>query len=44
MPRMPRRTPSPAMVVALIALFIALGGSGYAAVTVTGRQIEDRSI
>jgi hypothetical protein len=38
------RRPSPALVVALIALFVALGGSGYAAVKINGSQIEDRSI
>jgi hypothetical protein len=32
------------MAVALLALFVALGGSGYAAVRVNGRSIVDRSI
>lgn len=36
--------PSPAMVVALLALFVALGGSGYAAVKVNGKNIKNRSI
>jgi hypothetical protein len=31
-------------VIALVALFVALGGSGYAAVKISGSQIEDRSI
>lgn len=43
-PRWANRRPSPALVVALIALFVALGGSGYAAVKINGSQIEDRSI
>lgn len=42
--RMPSRRPSPAMVVALIALFVALGGSGYAAISINGKDIENRSI
>lgn len=36
--------PSPAMVVALLALFVALGGSGYAAVTINGKNISKNSI
>jgi hypothetical protein len=36
--------PSPAMVVALLALFVALGGTGYAAVKVNGKNIKSRSI
>jgi hypothetical protein len=36
--------PSPAMVVALIALFVALGGSSYAALTINGKNIKNRSI
>jgi hypothetical protein len=48
-----RFLPSPAMVVALVALFMALGGSAYALVitgasirngTVTGRDIKNRSL
>ena len=35
---------SPSMAVALLALFVALGGSGYAAIRVNGRTIVDRSI
>ena len=38
------RRPSPAMAVALIALFVALGGSGYAAVKINGKNIIKRSI
>jgi hypothetical protein len=48
-----RLIPSPAMVVALVALFMALGGSAYALVitgasikngSVTGRDIKNRSL
>ena len=39
-----RWRPSPAMVVALIALFVALGGSVYAASKIDGRTIEKRSL
>jgi hypothetical protein len=35
---------SPSMAISLLALFVALGGSGYAAVRVNGRTIVDRSI
>ncbi len=38
------KRPSPALVVALLALFVALGGSGYAAVAVNGKNIKNRSI
>ena len=33
-----------ANVVATLALFIALGGSSYAAVTITGREVRDDSL
>jgi hypothetical protein len=33
-----------ANVVSMVALFVALGGSSYAAVTITGKQIKDGSI
>jgi hypothetical protein len=36
--------PSPAMVVALIALFVALGGSGYAAVKFNPKIIKNNSV
>jgi hypothetical protein len=36
--------PSPAMIIALIALFVALGGSGYAAVRINGKNIKNKSI
>ncbi|MGH3022310.1 MAG: hypothetical protein ACRDNI_01520 [Gaiellaceae bacterium] len=38
------RMPSPAMVVALLALFVALGGSGTAAVLITGKDIKNGSV
>ena len=33
---------SPSMAVALLALFVALGGTGYAAAKINGRNIKDR--
>jgi hypothetical protein len=36
--------PSHATVVAYLALFVALGGSSYAAVTITGRDVRDGSL
>lgn len=45
MPHTPRiRRPSPALCVAVLALILALGGTSYAAITVTGAQIKDGSI
>ncbi|HZV73412.1 MAG TPA: hypothetical protein VFF79_06830, partial [Conexibacter sp.] len=38
------RRPSASLVVALVALFVALGGTGYAAVTLSGRDIQKHSI
>lgn len=38
------RRPSPAMAVALIALFVALGGSSYAALKVTSKNVKDNSL
>lgn len=38
------RRPSPSLVLSMAALIVALGGTGYAAVTVTGKQIKDSSI
>jgi hypothetical protein len=40
MTRLLSRRPSPAMIVALIALFVALGGSSYAAVKIGARDIQ----
>ena len=49
-----RRRPSPALIVASLALFVALGGVGYAAAkidgknilkgTITAKQVKDRSL
>jgi hypothetical protein len=36
--------PSPAMVVALVALFVALGGSSYAAITLQKNSVKSRHI
>jgi hypothetical protein len=43
MSRMSKLRPSPAMVVALIALFVALGGSAYALV-ITGGDVKNGSL
>ena len=39
-----RLVPSPSMVVALVALFVALGGSAFAALVVTGRNVKNSSL
>jgi hypothetical protein len=39
-----RLIPSPAMLVALAALFVALGGSAYAAIVVTGHNIKNGTV
>lgn len=36
--------PSPALVISLIALFVALGGTGYAALKVSGKNVKNRSL
>src|SRR5439155_19138138 len=38
------KMPSPAMLVSLMALFVALGGSGYAAVTINGSSLRNNSV
>ncbi|HEY1357195.1 MAG TPA: hypothetical protein VGF21_02720 [Thermoleophilaceae bacterium] len=38
------RRPSPALAIALIALFVSLGGTGYAAVKITGKNVKDGSL
>jgi len=43
MQRILRRRPTPAFVLAVIALFVALGGSAYA-LTITGRDVVDGSL
>jgi hypothetical protein len=40
--RVPR--PSVALVVAFVALFAALGGTGYAALTITGKNIQNETV
>src|SRR5947208_8986081 len=47
MPRPLRRIPSPSFVISLIALFVSLGGAGYAAISANSvgtRQIKNNSI
>ena len=44
MKRLASKRPSPAMVVALIALFVALGGTSYAALRIGSKQIVNNSI
>lgn len=36
--------PSPALVIAVIALFVALGGTGYAAVQISGKSLKNNSV
>jgi len=38
------RLPSPAMTVALVALFVALGGSAYAAIRITGHNVVNNTL
>jgi hypothetical protein len=38
------RRPTPSMVIALVALFVAMGGTGYAALTVTSKNVKDESL
>ncbi|HEY8810252.1 MAG TPA: hypothetical protein VIM28_09545 [Solirubrobacterales bacterium] len=44
MPNLKRRTPSPAMVVAVIALIVALGGTAIAAQNINGGAIKKQTI
>ncbi|HYI98783.1 MAG TPA: hypothetical protein VEX36_03765 [Thermoleophilaceae bacterium] len=44
MARLSKLRPSPAMVVALIALFVALGSGAYAAIVVTGKNVRNGSL
>jgi hypothetical protein len=39
-----RLRPSPALIVASLALFVAIGGTAYATVTISGRSIVDHTI
>ena len=36
--------PSPSMIVAVLALVVALGGTSYAALVVTGKSVKDGSL
>lgn len=36
--------PTPAMIVALVAVILSLGGTSYAAVTMSGKQLKKRSV
>lgn len=36
--------PSPALVISLIALFVAMGGVGYAAVKIDGKNLKNKSV
>ena len=38
------KVPSPAMAISLLALFVALGGTGYAAVKINGKNIKAKTI
>lgn len=40
----PRRRPSPAMIVALLALFVALGGTGYAAIVLPANSVGTKQL
>ena len=42
--RLKSARPSPALIVALVALFISIGGVGYAAATIGSAQIKNNSI
>jgi hypothetical protein len=42
--KFPTRRPSPALVVACLALFVALSGVGYAAATIGSAQIKNNSV
>jgi len=42
--RTTRRRPQPALVISLVALFVALGGTSYAAVAITGKNVKNGSL
>jgi len=42
--RSPRHRPQPALVISLVALFVALGGTSYAAVSITGSNVRNGSL
>ena len=39
-----KRTPSPALVISILALFVALGGTSYAAVKLNGKNIKKGTV
>lgn len=39
-----KRTPSPALVISIVALFVALGGTSYAAVKLNGKNIKKGTV
>jgi hypothetical protein len=38
------KRPSPALVISVLALFVALGGTGYAALSINGKDIRNGSV
>src|SRR3954465_2554685 len=38
------KLPSPAMAISLLALFVALAGTGYAAVKINGKNIKNKTV
>jgi hypothetical protein len=38
------KRPSPALVISVVALFVSLGGTGYAAIKITGKNVKDGSL
>ena len=44
MPALPKRRPSAALVIALLALFVALGGAAEAQRLLTGTDVKNRSL
>ena len=44
MQRTTTRRPQPALVISLVALFVALGGTSYAAVAITGKNVKNGSL
>lgn len=44
MPKMLAKRPSPALVVAFVALFVALSGVGYTAAKLNGKRLKSRSV
>jgi hypothetical protein len=44
MSRLRPKAPSPALIISVIALFVALGGTGYAAATIGTAQIKNKAV